>query len=106
MYIDGQRILDLPIPEDRFAGGETIRSYLKTTLLALLREGHSFSGKRPLGNSDRDGVLHMALLDADLVDAGEKDEFGDYPRYREAIDYLNGLMAIAIEALCDRPVRS
>jgi hypothetical protein len=46
----GAEILALPMgPND--ADAENVREYLKALLTELWREGESFSGKRPFGNS-------------------------------------------------------
>lgn len=57
----GKKILALPMGEDADAG-PTVGDYLRITLKALIHEGEGFSGKRPLGNSDWDSQLAIALI--------------------------------------------
>lgn len=54
----------------------TIGGYLRDLLVTLMREGESFSGKRPFGNSSWEYDLYKPLIEAKLI-AGELDEDGD-----------------------------
>lgn len=40
----------------------TIREWFRIVLLKLWEEGESFSGKRPFGNSDWEGVFEVVLI--------------------------------------------
>jgi hypothetical protein len=63
----------------------TVRDYLKRLLIELFREGESFSGKRPFGNSGWEhdiafpliacGFLKGTLDEDDCVDEIDWDEF-------------------------------
>lgn len=57
-----QEILDLKVDDEL-----TIRSYLELLLITLLKEGESFSGKRPFGNSGWEYDLYDALAKAGLI---------------------------------------
>lgn len=54
---------------------QTIRGYFKEQLSTLWREGESFSGKRPLGNSDWMNDMATCLFKYELIE-GELDEDG------------------------------
>lgn len=53
----------------------TIRDYLKKLLRTLWREGESFSGKKPFGNSDWQYDIYKPLVERGYV-SGELDEDG------------------------------
>lgn len=57
----GKDILKLPVMADADAGPD-IRSYLAELFKVLISEGDSFSAKRPLGNSDWEAQLAVALI--------------------------------------------
>jgi hypothetical protein len=67
----GDRRLEQPCPGEPLSGvaalerelpsGVTVRKFLRDCLVALVEEGESFSGKRPLGNSDWNDELCVAL---------------------------------------------
>ena len=88
-------ILDLPMPENH-VGAETMREYFKEILVELWKEGESFSGKRPLGNSDWQEDFYIALIMANMVE-GELDEDG----WIEDCDYekADDLILQALEEL-------
>lgn len=69
-----QQILALPMGEND-ANAATIRDYLITLLTTLWDEKDGFDGKRPFGNSDWDGDLVVALIQAGAIE-GELDEDG------------------------------
>jgi hypothetical protein len=71
-------ILDLPMGVND-ADAATIREYMKTLLRKVIREGESFSGKRPFGNSGWKSEMFFPLVKAGVID-GALDEDG----------YLNG----------------
>jgi hypothetical protein len=59
-------VLDLPMgPND--ANAATIRDYMKALLRKIVRQGESFSGKRPFGNSGWESDLFIPLVAAGLV---------------------------------------
>jgi len=74
-------MLDVPIKADlgsNFQNTTTLREVFKAFLRALISEGESFSGKRPLGNSDWDYVLAGALIESGLLKGVSKaDSWGD-----------------------------
>jgi hypothetical protein len=67
-------ILDLPMPRND-AKAATIRDYLKELVGSLIREGDSFSSKRPFGNSGWEWDMHAPLIKAGLV-RGRLNEYG------------------------------
>ncbi len=90
--------LDMPM-EDNNADAKTIGEYLVTTLRTLWREGEGFSGKRPLGDSDWEGPVIIALIKGGAIE-GSLDEDGyldDYP------DDIDEYMDTVIESLYTRP---
>jgi len=74
----GKTILTLPMGE--WDDAATVGEYLRDTLKALVREGESFSGKRPLGNSDWDYQLARTLIRAKVIKGriSEDDEPEDF----------------------------
>lgn len=72
----GEEILDVELGEND-ADASTIREYLKALLSALWDEGESFSGKRPLGNSDWQWPIYRALVKAEAVETDETFLDGD-----------------------------
>ena len=91
-----QQVLALPMPDDNDAGATTIGDYLIKLLATLWEEKEGFDGKRPFGNSDWDGELVVALIQAGAIE-GELDEDG----YIESCDddAAEELIAGAIQAL-------
>lgn len=74
MTSKAQIVLETPM-EENDANASTIREYLQELLRSLFREGESFSGKRPFGNSGWESEINVALVKSGLVD-GEIDEWG------------------------------
>lgn len=87
-------ILDLPMGEND-ADAKTVREYLKALLSAVWKDGESFSGKRPFGNSGWEYELYTALVLAGAapgrMDDGELQECD--------ADVCRTLIADAIKAL-------
>lgn len=94
-FLAPQQILALPMQEND-ADAATIRDYLIKLLATLWDEKEGFDGKRPFGNSDWDGNLVAALIQAGAIE-GELDEDG----YIESCDdnAAETLIADAIQAL-------
>lgn len=90
-----QEILALSM-EDNDAKASTIRDYLVSIVAKVWKEGESFGGKRPFGNSGWEHELYKPLIKANLID-GRFDEDG----YLEDCDSDAGdrLIAEAIEYL-------
>lgn len=61
-----EEVLALRLPPND-ADAATVRDYLKALLLVVWREGESFSGKRPFGNSGWDNDLLDALPESATV---------------------------------------
>lgn len=59
----------------------TLKKYLKLTFLTFVKEGESFSGKRPFGNSDWEWQIYKGLISLDSS-LGKLDE----DRYIETVD--------------------
>lgn len=58
--------LNNTLVENPYGGKDlTLKEYLKETLLTFIREGESFSGKRPFGNSDWDWQIYKGLIALD-----------------------------------------
>lgn len=55
------------------ADAATVGDYLRALLACVWKEGESFSGKRPFGNSSWEVDVYTALARAGLVE-GERDE--------------------------------
>lgn len=91
-----QQVLALPMPADNDAGAATIGEYLVKLLAALWDEKDGFDGKRPFGNSDWDGELIVALIQAGAIE-GELDEDGYINSCDD--DAAEELIAAAIQAL-------
>lgn len=92
--MEGADILRLPMDECADAG-PTVGDYLRITLKTLIHEGESFSGKRPLGNSDWDSQLAIALIKGNAM-AGHMNEW-DEPEF--AWDDFNKAMYKAVDAM-------
>jgi len=90
----GKKILKLPMGEHADAG-PTVGDYLRITLKALIQEGEGFSGKRPLGNSDWDYQLAIALINGGAI-PGSMNEW-DEPEF-EWKDF-NKAMYKAVDAM-------
>ncbi|ACU71843.1 hypothetical protein Caci_2934 [Catenulispora acidiphila DSM 44928] len=89
------QVLALPMPEND-ADATTIGDYLIKLLATLWDEKEGFDGKKPFGNSDWDGDLVVALIQAGAIE-GELDE----DRCIEFCDddAAEELIAAAIQAL-------
>lgn len=70
---DARAVLAIKLDEND-ADAATIGDYVKKLLLTLWREGESFSGKHPFGNSGWEYDLYPAMYGAGLI--GE-DQWGD-----------------------------
>lgn len=90
-----QQTLALPMPEND-ANAATIRDYLIALLATLWEEKDGFTGKRPFGNSDWDGDLIVALIQAGAIE-GELDEDGYIDSCDD--DAAEELISDAIQAL-------
>lgn len=96
--MDGRDILKLPMPDSVVDDGDgpTIGDYLRKTMKALITEGETFSGKRPLGNSDWDYQLIIALINGGALK-------GKIAEYDEPIDFewpeFWAAMFVAIDAM-------
>lgn len=82
-------VLDLPM-QDNDAAAATVRGYLTALLANVWDEEEGFDGKRPFGNSGWQFDLHLALIDAGLLE-GVLDEDG----YIESCDTEAGRAMIA-----------
>ena len=71
-----KEILNLKINNPDFDENLTVKGYLKNLLFQVWKEGESFSGKRPFGNSGWEYDLYEPLVKAGVVD-GSIDEDGD-----------------------------
>lgn len=66
-------ILNLPMGKND-ADAETLGDYLKALLTTLWREGESFSGKRPWGNSGWEYDIYQCLVSNNAVPGSLDDE--------------------------------
>ncbi len=87
-------ILDTPIEWDEVGGKTTLRSAFKLLLGTLFEEADGFSGKSPLGNSDWQYTLGIALIRAGLLD-GDADDPDE--NYFEWEDFENLISQAIIE---------
>lgn len=90
-----RQVLALPMGEND-ANAATIRDYLIILLATLWDEKEGFDGKRPFGDSDWDGDLMVALIQAGAIN-GELDEDGYIGSCDD--DAAEELIAGAIQAL-------
>lgn len=90
-----EQVLSCPIGANP-VDAPTIGAYLIATLAELWREGGNFSGRRPLGDSDWDGPIAVALIRAGYVE-GEIDEDGYLDGYDDK--RVDRLVAEAIQSL-------
>ena len=67
-----QELLNLNVESSGHDDGLTIKGYFKLLLTELWREGESFSGKRPFGDSRWEYDLYKPLIKAGAVN-GELD---------------------------------
>jgi hypothetical protein len=95
-YLNGYRVLALPMPSDNDADAATVREYLITLLRTLWVEGSEFSGKKPFGNSGWESDLHIPLIQAGFID-GAIDEDGYLDHSDD--DAADRLILAAINAL-------
>lgn len=82
-------VLALPLKDavtTRLGRAGSVRQYLALTLATLWDEGDSFSGKRPLGDSDWVWPIYEALVRAHLVRGTFDDEgyLSDFPDRNKA----------------------
>lgn len=91
-----QQVLTLPMPDDNGADAATVGDYLIKLLATLWDEKEGFDGKRPFGDSDWDGELVVALIQAGAIE-GELDEDGYINSCDD--DAAEELIAGAIQAL-------
>ena len=69
----------------------TARDYLKELLLTLVREGESFSGKRPFGNSGWENELAEPLIIAGVIEGKIEDGYAEPANdlaYADALEAL------------------
>lgn len=76
-----KELLDLKIESRDHGDDLTIRGYFELLLLELWKEGESFSGKRPFGNSGWEYDLYKPLIKANVI-KGKLDSDG----YIESVD--------------------
>ena len=62
-----KEILALELDDPCHGDPKTIGEFMQQSLLNLFREGESFSGKRPCGNSGWEFQLHETLVKAGYV---------------------------------------
>ena len=62
-------------PKRNDIAATTVREFLVRTLATMVRQGESFSGKRPFGNSDWDWQLYQPLVQAGMIE-GKVDDYG------------------------------
>ena len=60
------------------AGEPTVRHYLKALLRQVWREGETFSGKRPFGDSGWQVEIYAALTMGGVMDGGWEEDGGDF----------------------------
>ncbi len=92
-------ILKLKIGDCDAGEGLTIADYFKKLLITMWREGESFSGKRPFGNSGWEYDVYKPLIVAGVVE-GSLDEYGfvetlDEPK---AVELIVELIASSFHA--------
>lgn len=94
-----EEILALPM-KDNDAGAATVGDYMRQLLKAIWREGESFSGKRPFGNSGWEFEVYAALIEGGAL-PGTLDEYG----YVSEVDTEAALVLVlgAIDALFGEP---
>lgn len=73
MALNDDEILELKMTSE--IGETTIREWLRELLLTLWREGESFSGKRPFGNSGWEYDAYRSLVEAGVI-SGKLDDYG------------------------------
>lgn len=93
-----EQVLSCPIGPNP-VDAPTVGAYLIATLAELWREGSNFSGKRPLGDSDWDGPIAIALVRAGYVEGEIDDEWGLDGYDDKRVDRL---VAEAIESLAPK----
>lgn len=94
--METSEILKLKLTGDDFEG-VTIKWYLQELLMTLWRDGESFSGKRPFGNSGWEYDLYIPLINAELV-KGKLDEYGYVEEFTdEEIKKANQIIFDCIE---------
>ncbi|MCK4870706.1 MAG: hypothetical protein KAS93_06325 [Gammaproteobacteria bacterium] len=97
--MNSKEILNLKLESDDFDKDLTIGGYFKELLVTLWREGESFSGKRPFGNSGWEYDVYKPLIAAGVI-AGKLDEDG----YIEDVDnvpadkFIIGLIEAAFDS--------
>lgn len=76
---------------------QTLAAYLRDTLLALIKEGENFSGKRPLGDSQWSFYIVNHLYQWHVI-SGVKDEGG----YVEVNDWavFDDVLGQIVEHMC------
>lgn len=90
-----KEILELKLDGD--FEGMTIKWYLKELLTTLWREGESFSGKRPFGDSSWEYDLYKPLIRAGIVE-GTFDEDGYIAEFNDETK-ANKIIFECIESL-------
>lgn len=99
--IDPHDILHCPMEDRNDANASTVGEFLGELLYALWEENEGFSGKRPLGNSDWQWQVYVALVKSGFV-SGTFDEDGyleDFPYDEE--EKANKLILQAIRFAYD-----
>lgn len=83
-------ILDLKIYGNDSNDKTTIREYFQELLLTLFDELDSFSGKRPLGDSDWWTIFEEVFIDNGIIEGNKQvDKYGDIEFYYSSKDYWN-----------------
>lgn len=91
--------LDLRFSSD--AGDDlTVRDYLRTLLQTLWEEKDSFSGKRPLGNSNWEYELYALLIKAGFISGAlDEDGYVDTINQTEANRYVAKMIVAAFHGV-------
>lgn len=81
-------ILNLPF-ESRDIGETTVRGYFKALLNSVLKNGESFSGKRPFGNSGWEYDIAEPLVKAGIVAGSFGEPYEDDAPELEEVDWTD-----------------
>jgi hypothetical protein len=99
MLTDKNAELILNLKVENFDDDVTVRAYLHDLLITLWREGDSFSGKRPFGDSGWEYDLYIVLVQNGYA-AGQYDD-GELTNWSP--DECNGIVEDVIN-YCFQPV--
>jgi hypothetical protein len=88
---EAERALDAPVDHPE---GATVREYLVKLLSTLWTETEGFSGKRPLGDSDWQHPVYLALVNGGFLEGAWNYEYDSLEDFDEAKadKYIGGLI--------------